>query len=226
MKQRKETSRKRNFWKHSENRKRQRKSTPPEKAFRVRRQEICTNKERRKLTWSPHGAGDDMPLSLSVLHTLTFHLVHAFHQVETILSFPPRRLSNSCVYNAASLFHPAPCRFSLLSNFLLSLPSRTFCFVRIHIQYLSIFTSFVLVSYLCPLAHPPFFTFSFLYFLHLPHPYPYFTHSWFFSKLKCSKHFPSSPFSLCSYTELVDASTSSLSLPELLLPHHVHRGSG
>lgn len=63
----------------------------------------------------------------------------AFHQVATILYFPP---SNPCVYN--SLFQPAPCRVSLPSNFLLSLVSRTFCFVRIHIQYLSIFTALTL----------------------------------------------------------------------------------
>lgn len=46
-----------------------------------------------------------------------------------------------CVYNSNSLLQPAPCRFSLPSNFLLNFLSRTFCFVSTHIQYLSIFTA-------------------------------------------------------------------------------------
>lgn len=115
------------------------------------------------------------------LHPMAHPLaaIHAFHQVERILYSLPRCRSNRCDYNAASLFQPAPCRVSLPSNFLLSLLSRTFCFVRIHVQYLSIFTALsfllltlVLVSYLCPLVHSsvtfsPFFIFPSLFFLHL-----------------------------------------------------------
>lgn len=65
----------------------------------------------------------------------------AFHQVASILRFLPRCLSSLCAYNSACLSQPAPCRFSLPSNFLLSLLSRTFILLRIHLQYLSIFTA-------------------------------------------------------------------------------------
>lgn len=54
-----------------------------------------------------------------------FSTIQLFHQAPTILHFLPRCLSNTCVYNFVS-YQTVPTRFSLPSNFLLSLLSRTF----------------------------------------------------------------------------------------------------
>lgn len=87
--------------------------------------------EKWQLTWRLHGAADDMLLFRSPLLRLTRPLC----PVPTIPSlqhspsrgasfcFLPHCLSNSRVYSCASLQQPAPCSFSLPSNFLLSFSS-------------------------------------------------------------------------------------------------------
>ena len=146
----------------------------------------------------------------------------------SIKRFLPCCLSNPYVYNSASLFQPASCRFSLPFNFLLNLLSHTFYFVRIHIQYLYFYSSpchmlnfrlltLTLVSCSFPLyTHLRFISFplsssstlnvSFCFFLALNHVL--FPHN-----LLQNKNTPSSTFLYQSVRFASFTETSSSTLP-------------